>query len=85
MLPAREPPSGGLSARFFGSSSFLFEDANSQILVDGFFTRSRLWFVKRISPDLRQIREMVDHAGICMPLADGEHDLQGGICRSVWS
>jgi len=56
-----------VTARFYGSSSFLFDDGKSQILIDGFFSRQRysyLWGT--FSPDLQQISDMVRHTGICV-------------------
>ncbi|WP_299472567.1 hypothetical protein [uncultured Roseibium sp.] len=60
-----------LSARFYGSSTFLFDDGKSQILIDGFFSRQAynpLW--GRFSPDLTQISEMVRNTGICPGATD---------------
>jgi len=55
-----------LQIRFFGSSSFLFEDNHTQILIDGFFTRTRHRYFRPIQPNIPQTKAMVQHAGICI-------------------
>ena len=48
-----DAPHQGLTVRFFGVSTLLFDDGQDQILIDGFFTRPDLWHVlsSKISGD----------------------------------
>ncbi|MEO1747175.1 MAG: hypothetical protein AAFR27_00905 [Pseudomonadota bacterium] len=70
----------GLSIRFYGSSTLLIEDHANQILIDGFFTRTRHRYLGLIQPDTNQVADMVRHTGICIaPLVS---ETQKRNCRS---
>jgi L-ascorbate metabolism protein UlaG (beta-lactamase superfamily) len=59
----RRPP---LRATFLGVSTLLFDDGETAILLDGFFTRpnSRQLFLEKISPDKTIIKNSLQRAGI---------------------
>lgn len=64
-LPA--PATGGdLRVTFAGVSTLLFDDGETAILTDGFFTRpaARQVFLEKISPDKAVIGKMLARAGI---------------------
>lgn len=66
MLSADTPPKGSLRVTFLGVSTLLFDDGQTAILLDGFFTRpnSRQLFLEKISPDKTIIRNSLRRAGI---------------------
>lgn len=53
VLPSAEAARGQVGARFMGTTTLLFDDGESQILVDGFFTRPRRlrMLLGRVRPD----------------------------------
>ena len=68
---ARTTPSDGrqkpsLRVTFLGVSTLLFDDGETKILLDGFFTRpnSRQLFLEKISPDKAIISASLQRAGI---------------------
>lgn len=63
-----------IEARFYGSSTLLFDDGETQILIDGFFSRQRYSpFFGKIEPDLSQIRDAVLQTGVCIAAISTEH------------
>jgi L-ascorbate metabolism protein UlaG (beta-lactamase superfamily) len=55
----------GLTVTFLGVSTLLFDDGETAILTDGFFTRPGLLSViTRIAPDSARIMQALDRAGI---------------------
>lgn len=50
---------------FLGSSSFLIDDGQTQILIDGFITRQRHRYFKKIKPSEEQILAKIEKIGIC--------------------
>lgn len=65
LLPAAEPRAGALRVRFLGVSTLLFDDGETAILTDGFFTRPplRQVIVGRVQPDSTLIADVLDRAG----------------------
>ena len=60
-------PADDVTVRYYGSSTLLFDDGQTQILLDGFFSRQRyLPLLKRFSPDVGQIYETVTKTGVCI-------------------
>jgi L-ascorbate metabolism protein UlaG (beta-lactamase superfamily) len=60
------PAAGDLSVMFLGVATLLFEDGDSAILTDGFFSRPSLLTVAlgRIGPDVRRIGAALARAGL---------------------
>jgi L-ascorbate metabolism protein UlaG (beta-lactamase superfamily) len=55
----------GLTVTFLGVSTLLFDDGETAIMTDGFFTRPGLFSViTRITPDSERIMEALSRAGI---------------------
>src|SRR5688572_10083749 len=55
----------GLTVTFLGVSTLLFDDGETAILTDGFFSRPGLFSVlTRIAPDSVIIQQALDRAGI---------------------
>ena len=65
------PPPGQVSVRFLGVSTLLIEDHQTQILLDGFFSRPNLLAVAlgKIEPSLDRIQEGLCRARIGRPVA----------------
>jgi L-ascorbate metabolism protein UlaG (beta-lactamase superfamily) len=67
-IPAATPDrvsAAGLTVTFLGVSTLLFDDGETAILTDGFFTRPGLLSVAtRIAPDSVRIRQALSRAGI---------------------
>jgi L-ascorbate metabolism protein UlaG (beta-lactamase superfamily) len=58
-------PAGALKVTFLGVSTLLFDDGETAIMTDGFFSRPGLFsVVTRILPDSATIRTMLDRAGV---------------------
>jgi len=71
LLPAAEAKTGnqgngGLRVTFLGVSSLLFDDGETAILTDGFFTRPGKWdtFFGKVTPDLQVVEATLKRAGI---------------------
>jgi len=56
----------GLRVTFFGVSTLLFDDGETAILTDGFFTRpdGRTILMGKVAPDRERIAESLERAGI---------------------
>jgi L-ascorbate metabolism protein UlaG (beta-lactamase superfamily) len=56
----------GLRITFLGVSTLLFDDGETAILTDGFFTRpdGRTVFTRKVSPDPERIAKSLERAGI---------------------
>lgn len=54
-------PDGNVSATFFGTSTILFDDGETQLLIDGFFTRPSAIDVVlgKVSPDSTIVRSVI--------------------------
>ncbi|MGH8808989.1 MAG: MBL fold metallo-hydrolase, partial [Noviherbaspirillum sp.] len=65
-LPAAEPQSGALRVRFLGVSTLLFDDGETAILTDGFFSRPAKMEVLlgKVAPDTASIARSLQRAGI---------------------
>lgn len=64
-LPEIPGAGGDLKVTFLGVSTLLFDDGETAIMTDGFFSRPGLFSVlTRISPDSATIRETLDRAGV---------------------
>jgi L-ascorbate metabolism protein UlaG (beta-lactamase superfamily) len=78
-LPA-PPPAGELRVRFMGVSTLLIEDSETQLLVDGFFTRPHWWTVKfgTLKPHRGRIQKALCRGGVHKPsailVAHGHYD-----------
>ncbi len=59
------PDRGGFGVTFFGTSTLLVDDGDTQILIDGFVTRKRHNFIRRIEPSEPQIQEAIAAHRIC--------------------
>ncbi|NBB17432.1 MBL fold metallo-hydrolase [Caulobacter sp. SLTY] len=74
-----QAPKGSLVVRFMGTSTLLFDDGETRILIDGFFTRSETWNpFARIAPDPKAIDHAIRRAGIdrldAILVAHSHHD-----------
>jgi L-ascorbate metabolism protein UlaG (beta-lactamase superfamily) len=61
------PPGSGVTVTWFGVSTLLFDDGQTQLLVDGFFSRPSLLDVvldRRVSSNAATINYMLDAYGI---------------------
>jgi L-ascorbate metabolism protein UlaG (beta-lactamase superfamily) len=60
------PAAGGLSVTFCGVTTLLFDDGDSAILTDGFFSRPSLLKVafRKLAPDARRITAGLSNAGL---------------------
>jgi L-ascorbate metabolism protein UlaG (beta-lactamase superfamily) len=65
-LEAAEPEAGKLRATFLGVATLLFDDGETAILVDGFFSRPSVFrtLATRITPDIGVIARSLERAGI---------------------
>lgn len=64
-IPEEPSPASGLTVTFLGVSTLLFDDGETAIMTDGFFTRPGLVsVVTRIAPDSVRIRQALDRAGV---------------------
>jgi L-ascorbate metabolism protein UlaG (beta-lactamase superfamily) len=65
------PPSDTVRVRFMGVSTLLVEDGQTQILLDGFFSRPNPFAVKfgRIQPSPERIRKGLCRGGVGRPVA----------------
>lgn len=64
-VPDSVSASRGLTVTFLGVSTLLFDDSETAIMTDGFFTRPGLFSViTRIAPDSERIMEALSRAGI---------------------
>lgn len=57
--------SGNVAVTFFGSSTLLIEDDETQILIDGFVTRYKHRYVRKIEPSEEQILHVLNKHQIC--------------------
>lgn len=72
----------GFEVVHFGTSSFLVDDGNSQILVDGFVTRKRHRYLGKIAPSAEAVeRRIADHEICYSPKSQYEHNNHQS-CRS---
>lgn len=64
LLSAQSPH--GLRVTFLGVATILFDDGETAILTDGFFTRPRKWAVvtQKVAPDSKIIEQSLARAGI---------------------
>jgi L-ascorbate metabolism protein UlaG (beta-lactamase superfamily) len=73
ILPAAEMPlrAGDVRATFLGTTTILFDDGATQLLVDGFFSRPNALSVAlgRIQPDAERIRDGRTRGGVGRPAA----------------
>lgn len=79
--PASSDPPGPVEVRFLGTTSLLLDDGQTQILIDGFFSRPPLWraLIGWIGPDETRIDAGLLAAGVAPRLAaifvaHGHHD-----------
>lgn len=65
-LPVADPSAGGVHARFMGCTTVLLDDGETQLLVDGFFSRpgGLRVLLGRIEPDEERIDAALARAGI---------------------
>lgn len=64
--PFSAPPEDGeLSVTFFGTTSFLVETPQSQIILDGYFSRPSHKLFRKISPDPSVIHGVLTEHGVC--------------------
>jgi L-ascorbate metabolism protein UlaG (beta-lactamase superfamily) len=75
-------PSSGFGVTFFGTSTLLVEDGETQILVDGFMTRVRHRLVRKIKPSERQIARALTAHGICPNPELGALAARSGFCAA---
>lgn len=54
-----------LSVKFFGTSTFLIEDNKHQVIIDGFFTRTKHEYLRKIAPSHSQIQKTIAKHNIC--------------------
>lgn len=59
------PEDGELSVTFFGTTSFLIETPQSQIILDGYFSRPSHKLFRKISPDPSVIQKVLTEHGVC--------------------
>lgn len=63
--PEADSATGGLTVTFLGVSTLLFDDGETAIMTDGFFTRPGLFSViTRITPDSLRIAQALDRARV---------------------
>jgi L-ascorbate metabolism protein UlaG (beta-lactamase superfamily) len=65
-LPSAAAGDRGLRVTFLGVSTLLFEDGETAVLVDGFFSRPGVLrtVAARIEPDVERVEQSLDRAGI---------------------
>jgi len=65
-LEAAPPVPGQLRVTFLGVATLLFEDGDTSILVDGFFSRPNVFrtLVAKVAPDATAIERNLERAGI---------------------
>jgi L-ascorbate metabolism protein UlaG (beta-lactamase superfamily) len=65
-LPAAEPAAGAMRVTFLGVSTLLFDDGETALLTDGFFSRPGLLrtLLGKIEPDRGRIEAALERAGI---------------------
>src|SRR5437870_5232391 len=67
-LAAAAPPIAGreVTVTFLGVSTLLFDDGETAIMTDGFFTRPSLTTVlfERLAPDAKRIDDGLERAGV---------------------
>lgn len=59
------PENEELSVAFFGTTSFLVETPQSQIILDGYFSRPSHKLFRKISPDPSVIQKILTEHGVC--------------------
>jgi L-ascorbate metabolism protein UlaG (beta-lactamase superfamily) len=64
MPPPTDGPSSGLRVTFLGVSTLLFDDGETAILTDGFFTRPDKFQLLQLRPDRDLIARCLSRAGI---------------------
>jgi L-ascorbate metabolism protein UlaG (beta-lactamase superfamily) len=64
--PARTPGDGKLTVTFAGVATLLFDDGETAIMTDGFFSRPNSGIMNRgaISPDDKEITRALQHLGV---------------------
>lgn len=67
---------------FFGSSTFIIEDDNTQILIDGFFTRQKHRFFGRIQPSEMRILDAITKHKLCPLKVRKRESVSVEHCRS---
>lgn len=68
-IPGADAPASvpGLRVTHFGTTTLLFDDGQTQLMIDGFFTRPSDWgqlFFGKISSDRELIHQRLDTAGV---------------------
>jgi L-ascorbate metabolism protein UlaG (beta-lactamase superfamily) len=69
--------------RFWGTTSFLFDDGKTQFIVDGFVTRARHGLLHRFGPSGEQLLKVVKHYGVCRSPAPVRQSNQPSHCRNT--
>ncbi|PLX39334.1 MAG: hypothetical protein C0606_02065 [Hyphomicrobiales bacterium] len=54
---------GDVKATFLGVTSVLLDDGKTQIMIDGFLSRQKHWLVRRVSPKIEDIPDLLAKAG----------------------
>ncbi len=72
-----------LSVTFLGTSSFLFQTPQEQVLIDGYVSRVRHNLVKRIAPDLAEIHKWIERLQLCKAHAAKDKRDQPDICADT--
>lgn len=65
-LPPSTTGRAELRLRFFGVSTLVFDDGNTAVMTDGFFSRPGKWrvLVGRVEPDRELIRRSLERSGV---------------------
>jgi L-ascorbate metabolism protein UlaG (beta-lactamase superfamily) len=63
-LPAAEPGSKNLRVTFIGVATLLFDDGETAIMTDGYFTRAAQAALANVAPDRERITRALARAGV---------------------
>lgn len=72
----------GFTVTFLGTSSFLLETAQEQVLIDGYVSRPWHYLFRWIEPNPEQIHRWIDLLGICKSPDAGNTEGQPEACSS---
>ena len=75
-FPELPPAQGGLTVTWYGVATLLFDDGDTKVMIDGFFSRPQpppvadladdpaAWTKVRVAPERGQIERMIERAGL---------------------
>ena len=72
-FPELPPATGSLTVTWYGVTTLLFDDGDTKVMIDGFFSRPKpppsgddpaAWANMRVAPEVGQIERMIERAGL---------------------